>query len=107
MCSITENHINMLQHRKEINSSNTVVKGLDLRRKDHLDFLHSIDSHQMVKNVCAYQEYFQWYILLAFSCNMGKHFGTKPIREWLYDNKWKVYHPNWETYYFFISNKSK
>ena len=84
-----------------MSSSNTAAGGLDLRRKDDLNFLHSIDSRHMVKILCAPQEYFQWDIFLTFTCNMRKHVGTKPIREWLDDKKWTMNFPNWDTYYFF------
>ena len=85
MCSIAENHWDMRQHRKGVTSSNTSAGGLDLRCKDDSNFLHSIDSRQMVKILCSSQEYFQWDISLTFTCNMRKYFGTKPIREWIDD----------------------
>ena len=53
-------------------SSNTTAGGLDLRCKDDSIFLHSIDSCQMVKNLCASQEYYQWDIFLTFTCNTRK-----------------------------------
>ena len=80
MCSIAANHCNMRQHRKGMTSSNTASGGLGLRCKDNSNFIHSIDSRQMFKNVCASQEYFQWDIIPKFTCNMRKHVGTKPIR---------------------------
>ena len=101
MCSIAANHCNTRQQRKGTTASNTAASGLDLRCKDDSDFLHSIDSRQMVKSVCAYQEYFQWNIFLTFTCNMIKKFGTKPIREWLDDNEWTTHFTNWGTYYSF------
>ena len=76
----------MLQHRKGTNPSNTAAGGLNLRYKEGSNFIHSVDSRQMVKNVCASQEYFHWDIFLAFTCNMRKHSVTKPIREWIDDN---------------------
>ena len=59
------------------------VGGLDLRAKDDSNFLHSVDSRQMVKNLCSSQKCFPFDLLLTFTCNMRKHFGTKPIRLWL------------------------
>jgi hypothetical protein len=67
---------------------NTTAGGLDLHGKDNSSFLHSIDrSCQMVKNLCASQEYFQWDVFLTFTCNMKKYFGPKPIHEWLDNNE--------------------
>ena len=76
MCSISENHTNVRQHGEGMNSSNTAAVGLDLYSKDDSKFLHSINSRQMVKILCASQECFQWYIFLTFTCNMRKHFDT-------------------------------
>ena len=53
--SIAANNFDMIQHRKGMTSSNTAASGLDLICKDDSNFLHSIDSRQMVKNVCAPQ----------------------------------------------------
>ena len=67
-------------------SSNTAASGLDLLCEGDSNFLHSVDSRQMVKKLCASQEDFQWDIFLIFTCDMREKIGTKPIREWL-DNK--------------------
>ena len=88
-------------------SSNTAAGGLDLRCKNYSIFFHSIDSRQMVKNLCASQEYFQWNIFLTFICNMRKVFGEKLIREWLDDNEWTMNFPNWDTYSFFHQKEIK
>ena len=61
----------------------------------------------MVKILCASQEYLQWDIFLIFTCNMRKSFGTKPVLEWLDDNKWKMHFPNWDTYYLFSAEINK
>ena len=99
MCSIAANHCHLRQHRKMMTGSNTEAGGLYLRCKDDSNFLHSIDIHEMVKTLCAYQEYFQWDIFLTITCNMRK-IGTKPICKWLGDNEWTIHFPNWDTYLF-------
>ena len=96
LCSVAANHNDLRQHGKGMTSANDAVGGLDLRRKEDSNFLHSIDSRQMVKNLCASQEFFPWDIFLTFTCNMRKHFGTRPIREWLDNDEWKQYYPKWE-----------
>ena len=107
MYSIAANHCDMRQHRKGIDSSNTEAGGLVLRWKFDSNFLNFIYSRHMVKIVCASQDYFQWGIFLAFTCNMRKRFGTQPIRELLDDNKWKIHFPNWYTYSFSASRNKK
>lgn len=98
MCSIASNHNDMCQRRKGMTSSNNAAGGLDLRGKDNSSFLHSIDSPQMVRNLCSSQEYFQWDVFLTFTCNMRKHFGTRPICEWLDNFEWTNNYPHWDTY---------
>ena len=58
MCSIAVNRYKMRQHRKGMNSSNTVAGGLDLRCKDYSNFPHSIDSRQVVKNYARLKSIF-------------------------------------------------
>ena len=70
MCSIAENNCDMHQHRTGVNSPNTATGCLDLRRKDYSNFLHSIDSRNMVKILCASQEYFHWDVLITFNCSL-------------------------------------
>ena len=64
-------------------SLNTAAGDLDLRCKDDSKYLHFIYNHHMVKNFCAPLEYFQWDVLLKFTCKMRKNYGTKPIHEWV------------------------
>ena len=66
---------------------------LDLRRKEDSDFLHSIDSRRMVKMLFSSQEHYEYNLFLTFAYDMRKHFGTRPIREWLDINSWKKNHP--------------
>ena len=77
MCSIAVNHCDMRKYSKGMTLSNTAAGGLDLRCKYDSNFLRSIDIHHMVKNLCASQEYFQWFIFLTFTYNMIKKFGIK------------------------------
>ena len=107
MCSISSNHCDMRQHMKGMTSSNTTASSFDLHFKDYSKFLHSVDSRHMVKNLCASQDYFQWGVFLAFTYNMRKHFGIKPIREWIDNNEWIIYFPNWDTYSFSAARNKK
>ena len=88
LCSLAANHNDMrLFGKGGMTAADDSVGGLDLRGKEDSDFLHSIDSRQMVKNLCSSQEYYEWDVFLTFTCNMRKHFGTRPIREWLDNDK--------------------
>ena len=99
-CSIASNHCDTRKFGNGMTAADDSVGGLDLRSKEDSNFLHSIDSRQMVKNLCSSQEYFPWDFFLTFTCNMRKHFGTKPIREWLDNDEWKQHYPRWESYTF-------
>ena len=62
----------------------------------------------MVKNLCSSQEFFEWDVFLTFTCNMRKHFGTKPIREWLdSDDEWTESYPYWDSYSRFEQEEIK
>ena len=56
-------------------------RGLELHRKEDSDFLHSINSYQIVKNLCLSQEYYEWDMFLKFTCNMRKYFSARLIHE--------------------------
>ena len=62
--------------------------GLGLRGKNDSNIHESIDSKQMVRNLCAAQKYIQSDFFVTYTCNQKKHFGTKPIKEWLDSEEW-------------------
>ena len=43
--------------------------------------LGSVDSKQMVKNLCTSQKNIDWSYFLTFTANQSCHFGLQPIRE--------------------------
>lgn len=97
LCTIASNHSDTrLFSKKGMTAASDSVGGFDLRGKEDSSFLNSIDSRKIVLNLCASQEYFVWDFFLTFTCNMRKHFGTKPIREWLDGNSWEKYYPNFD-----------
>ena len=57
--------------------------GLALRSRGDSAMLESFDSKKMVRNLCASQRYHVMTHFLTFTCNMRKHFGTKPIKLWI------------------------
>ena len=76
---------------------------LGLRGSGDSSLLDSFDSKQMVRNLCASQQYHTMTHFLTFTCNMKKHFGTKVIKNWIDGNKWKKKIPNFNN----LNNKDK
>ena len=68
--------------------------GLGVRGSGDSSMLESFDSKAMVRNLCASQRYHTMTHFLTFTCNMKKHFGTKPIKEWIDCREWKKMIPN-------------
>lgn len=62
---------------------------LSVRGQNDSPMLESIDSNQMVKNLTAAQKYHLMDYFVTFTCNQSKHFGTKPIKNWLDWGGWK------------------
>ena len=54
----------------------------------------SIDSKQMVKNLCISQRYHPWDHFLTFTCNQKTHFGVSPLRNWIDSGRWKNFYNN-------------
>jgi hypothetical protein len=55
--------------------------------------LGSIDSHQMVKNLCASEKYHPKDYFVTITCNQLKHFGTKILKEWIDSQEWVHMNP--------------
>lgn len=70
--------------------------GLGLRGKGDSGLLESIDSKQMVKNLCASQKYHSMDYFLTFTCNQKKHFGTSPIKNWVDSEAWIPFFPDYD-----------
>ena len=69
--------------------------GLCVRGKSDNSLMSSIDSKQMVRNLCCSGKYHKWTHFLTFTCNQKNHFGTAPIKNWL-DNHSYIHHfPNY------------
>lgn len=68
--------------------------GIGVRGKSDSPLLQSVDSKRMVRNLCSSQKYHSWDHFLTFTCNMKKHFGTAPIKNWFDSGEWKDYFPD-------------
>ena len=69
--------------------------GLGLRGKGDSALLESIDSKQMVKNLCSSQKYHKMDFFLTFTCNQKKHFGMSPLKEWVDSKEWIKHYPDY------------
>ena len=56
--------------------------------------LGSIDSSQMVKNLCASHKYHPMDYFITLTCNQLKHFGTSIIKEFIDSSDWHQYYTN-------------
>eukprot|EP00957_Ditylum_brightwellii_P189518 14425337-Ditylum_brightwellii.AAC.1 len=66
---------------------------MGLRGKGDSALLESVDNKQMVRNLCFSQKYAPWDHYLMYTCNQRTHFGTAPIKTWIYDGLWKKHYP--------------
>eukprot|EP00957_Ditylum_brightwellii_P127618 9732178-Ditylum_brightwellii.AAC.1 len=57
--------------------------GLAVQQRDDSAILGSVDSKQVVHNLCASQKYHHMDFFVTLMCNQKKHFGLAPIKNWL------------------------
>ena len=57
--------------------------------------LGSVDSKQMVKNLCSSQKKTSWSFFLTFTANQSRHPGLKPLRNWLETKGWRNVFPGY------------
>ena len=62
---------------------------IGIRCKNDSPLFQSVDSTQMVKNLCSSQKYHKMDLFLTFTCNQKEHFGIKHIREWIDSQEWQ------------------
>ena len=62
--------------------------GLKLKSSKETSLHDSIDSKQIVKNLCASQKYLPMHFFLTFTVNQSDHFGVKNIKQWIDDKEW-------------------
>ena len=97
MVNLSANHNDTrITMNRGLTTADDKYGGLGLRGKGDSALLDSIDSKQMVKNLCSSQQYHSWDWFLTFTCNQKKHFGTAPIKNWLDDKEWTKHYPDYE-----------
>ena len=57
--------------------------GLEVRQKNDSALLGSVNSKQVVRNLCASQKYHHMDFFITLTCNQKKHFGVAPIKNWI------------------------
>lgn len=65
--------------------------GLKVKSRSDTCMHDSIDSKQVVKNLCASQKYHPMTFFLTFTCNQSMHFGIRHIKNWIDSNKWHIH----------------
>ena len=94
----TNQHDTRMVVNRGLTASKDESSGLNLRGGgDESALLDGVDSKQMIKNLMASQKYFPMDYFVTYTCNMKKQFGTKPIKDWIDDNKWQENYPNYDT----------
>ena len=59
--------------------------------------LGSIDSNQMVKNLCASQRVHPSSFFCTYTCAQSEHFGTKILKQWIDGDEWKDLFPGYNS----------
>ena len=62
--------------------------GIRVKSSKDTNLHDSIDSKQMVKNLCASQKYIPMHFFLTFTVNQSEHFGIKHIKRWIDNLEW-------------------
>ena len=68
---------------------------IKLRGSNDSELLGSVDSKEMVKNLCTSQSHIKWSYFLTFTANHTRHFGLRKIRKWITEKRWKDSFPNY------------
>ena len=72
--------------------------GIRVKSRKETNLHDSIDSKQMVKNLCASQKYLPMHFFLTFTVNQLEHFGVKNIKEWIDGYEWTSYFDGFEDF---------
>ncbi len=58
--------------------------------------LGSIDSNEMVRNLCASQRSHPFSFFCTFTCAQARHFGTKNVKLWIDGIQWREHFPGYD-----------
>ena len=93
---LATHHDTRLIIERGLTVSNDKKKNLQVRGTNDSAILGSVDSKQMVKNLCTSQKYVKWSYFLTFTANHTRHFGLKIIREWINSKGWTDTYPDYK-----------
>ncbi|MGB0405008.1 MAG: hypothetical protein ACPGDB_02325, partial [Fusobacterium sp.] len=68
--------------------------GIRVKSRKETSLHDSIDSKQMVKNLCASQRFLPMHFFLTFTVNQLEHFGVKMIKKWVDGKDWNLFFKN-------------
>ena len=68
---------------------------LGVRGNNDSSLLGSVDSKQMVKNLCTSQKKVSWSFFFTFTANQSQHFGLRKIKKWIDEKGWKDQFPKY------------
>ena len=99
LTNLSANHFDCrIVLNRGLSTSNDNVGGLGLRGRNETNLLESFDSNQMVKNLCASQQYHHMDMFLTFTCNQRDHFGVRMIKRWLDSHEWEKHVPGFHDF---------
>ena len=74
--------------------------GISIRSSGDTSLHDSIDSKQIVKNLCASQKYLPMNFFITFTVNQMEHFGVKKIKQWVDSTLWEKHYNNYTSLSF-------
>ena len=69
---------------------------LQVKSKNDSFLSDSIDSKQMVKNLCSSMRYHKMSFFLTFTCNQAENFGVAPVKNWVDSSNWHENYPGFD-----------
>ena len=96
----TNKHDTQMVVNKGLTASQDESSGINLMgRSNESHLLDAVDSKKTINNLMSSYKYHGFGMFVTFTCNNKKHFGTKPMKEWIDGNAWKHNCP----YYNFLN----
>ena len=85
--NLSENHEDtQLILNRGLTISDDKHGGLGFRGKGDSSLSGYVDNKKVVRSLC--------FLKYVSSCNQKTHFGTSPIKNWIYSGEWKMNYPN-------------
>eukprot|EP00957_Ditylum_brightwellii_P212251 15367136-Ditylum_brightwellii.AAC.3 len=96
LTNLSVNHSNTrMGLHKGLTVAEDELGGLKARHNNNSAILRSINSKQVVCDLCTSQKYHDMDFFITLTCNQKKHFGVAPIKSWLDSVEWKKHFPEY------------